>query len=165
MKVSGRSIKQDLNTFSYDSTFKTYEFSPGLSSKVKLEEVVSIPTINFSHNFNQKFSFRSSLGYNITNRNLTFYANGKQNNNFGYLIAKVDFNAGALNISYDTRVQQVSLTNLNPFVDSTSRTYIQIGNKDLMPTLSKNLSITYSKFNIKKINFNIFTSFDKKDNH
>jgi hypothetical protein len=164
MKVSGRSIKQDLNTFSYDSTFKTYEFSPGLSSKVKLEEVVSIPTINFSHNFNQKFSFRSSLGYNITNRNLTFYANGKQNNNFGYLIAKVDFNAGALNISYDTRVQQVSLTNLNPFVDSTSRTYIQIGNKDLMPTLSKNLSITYSKFNIKKINFNIFTSFDKKDN-
>ncbi|RYY25948.1 MAG: TonB-dependent receptor [Sphingobacteriaceae bacterium] len=68
----------------------------------------------------------------------------------------------SLNFGYTQRIQRPSIWQLNPFVDVSNPNFISTGNPDLIPVVSNNLQLGYSKF--KKGSFNLGLNYNFANN-
>lgn len=84
---------------------------------------------------------------------------GVVNQRYSNLIPSISvqrtFKTSSVNVGYTDRIQRPGIWQLNPFVDRSNNSFINVGNPNLQPVVSHTVELTYSNFKKGSINFGV----------
>lgn len=144
-----------------DSERLTYNFNPVTSRYDQLDETFSntyenvtlTNAVGFSFNKTEKkYTWNAGLAVQNTDRKNTNVTTGNIiNQNFYNLTPSAQFrytfsNSKRLRINYRGNTQQPSISQLQPIPDNTDRQRFPVGNPNLKPSFTNNLSVFYNNF-------------------
>ncbi|MDR6566153.1 Outer membrane receptor proteins, mostly Fe transport [Chitinophaga ginsengisegetis] len=155
-----------ITKYNSNSTKYTYDYDDAKGEYNIMNDSLSNSFTNSTLNQQAGFAIRTnklkydySIGLNVLFNNL-------ENNTYSFLTGKdslitqntVNFSPQAsfnytfsknkrLHINYNGNTQQPSVQQLAPVPDNSNPLYIQLGNPDLKPSFTNNLSVNYNSFN------------------
>ncbi len=150
------------NSFNFDNQERlVYNYNP-VTQKYDLrdatftneyENTTLTNAVGFSLNKTEKkYNWNVGLAVQNTDRTNVNVSNGAEfNQNFTNLTPSAQFrynfsNSKRLNIRYNGRTQQPSISQIQPIPDNTNTQTIVLGNPDLEPSFTNNLTIFYNNF-------------------
>ena len=83
---------------------------------------------------------------------------------FNYLYPNISIDVNSIRLSYSASVRPPSAYDLQPIIDNTNRQFLQYGNPDLKPTLSRRLSFNVYKYKPNGSSYSFNLSGSESDN-
>lgn len=141
----------DLNSFSKDSVKNEYNI-PNLLLSDELERVrwKNSTSIGIKWTY-KKFSFSPGLNFLLFNINNSYLKTPSILQNYSYLFPSLNITWKKWNFSYRISVREPSYSDLKTIIDNTNPLYKQLGNPNLKPIVSNDISLDFNSFNIKRI--------------
>ncbi len=163
------------NTYSFDNQLRdVYNFNPvtqqfdekDLYYSNEFENTTLMNAVGFSFNKTQKkYNWNVGLAVQHTDRKNVNMTNGNvYNQDFINLTPTANFrytfsNSKRLNIRYNGRTNQPSISQIQPIPDNTNTQTIVLGNPSLKPSFTNNLSIFYNNFDFASFRSIFFGTF------
>ncbi|GAB2705129.1 outer membrane beta-barrel family protein [Mucilaginibacter koreensis] len=160
-----KGILRDNNSdFGYDqaadATGLTYNRVDSLSNRYQNYQYVIGAYNSYTYNY-KGIAFKGGLRLEETIIDADFISNGTNlNRHFLNLIPSISINKrfkdnSSVNFGFTQRIQRPEIYNLNPFIDRSNPNFQSTGNPNLVPVVSNNLQIGYSKFKKGSINIGL----------
>jgi hypothetical protein len=132
----------------------------------EFENTTLTNALGFSFNKNEK-KYNWNMGAAVQNtdrKNVNMTTGGVLNQNFYNITPSAQFrynfsNSKRLNIRYNGRTNQPSINQIQPIPDNTNTQTIVLGNPNLKPSFTNNLSIFYNNFDFKSYRQLFFGAF------
>ncbi len=159
---SYRTNQNQVDRIVYDEKGGASNLNPFLSNAYNSNYIYSRPGVNFRMN-RQKYNFAVGVGYQNTQlKGDLITQNAKIERSFENFLPVARFNYDFSNFKhlrfdYETSMQEPGIQQLQPTVINTDPLNISVGNPELRPGYSHNLSANFTTFNPSKfINFFAF---------
>lgn len=155
------------STFEFDSLIGGIKKNTDLSYRGEVIQSNFVTSVLYKYLLTKTIGFTGILANNTINQQSLFSKSSKiaLRTSYNFLLPKITFSVGRFNLNYEKRVELPTMSNLNPFVDSTSRLFLKKGNIDLTPVLTNSMTLNYFSYNTKtKTNFNLFSSINFVEN-
>jgi outer membrane receptor protein involved in Fe transport len=159
-----KGILRDNNSdFGYDQADATglaYNRVDSLSNRYQNYQYVIGAYNSYTYNY-KGIAFKGGLRLEETIIDADFITNGTNlNRHFLNLIPSISINKrfkdnSSVNFGFTQRIQRPEIYNLNPFVDRSNPNFQSTGNPNLVPVVSNNFQIGYSKFKKGSINIGL----------
>jgi len=105
--------------------------------------------------FSEKWVAKGGLRLEHTTVNASEAVDQKYSNLIPSLSLQRSFKSSSVNIGYTDRIQRPGIWQLNPFVDRSNNTFINVGNPNLRPVVNHSVELTYSNFKKGSFNFGL----------
>jgi outer membrane receptor protein involved in Fe transport len=110
---------------------------------------------SYQMKFSEKWVAKGGLRLEHTTVNASGAVDQKYSNLIPSLSLQRSFKSSSLNIGYTDRIQRPGIWQLNPFVDRSNNTFINVGNPNLRPVVNHSVELTYSNFKKGSFNFGL----------
>jgi outer membrane receptor protein involved in Fe transport len=110
---------------------------------------------SYQMKFSEKLVAKGGLRLEHTTVNASGAVDQKYSNLIPSLSLQRSFKSSSLNIGYTDRIQRPGIWQLNPFVDRSNNTFINVGNPNLRPVVNHSVELTYSNFKKGSFNFGL----------
>lgn len=156
---------QDRLVYNYNPVTQKYDLRDASFSN-EYENTTLTNAVGFSFNKNEKkYNWNVGLAVQNTDRENVNVSTGKVfNQNFTNLTPSAQFrynfsNSKRLRINYRGNTQQPSISQIQPIPDNTNTQTIALGNPDLKPSFTNNVTVFYNNFDFASYRTTIFGMF------
>lgn len=153
-----------LATFDWDPMAGKYQvINPNLTNGLLRDGIRNTGSVTLNKKW-KKLTISPAIQAQSLRIDNMYQTTGLITQNFFFILPALNINYGSFNGGYRVNVREPSASDLRPVIDNTNPLYQNLGNPNLVPTISHNINLGFYKYDAKtQTSYNVYSNFSVED--